>query len=128
MEIIIGIVVVLVLFVVIGKLKGAPEPSRMSEAAIFRRLQTEGAWISKYLSQPYANQQSASLKRMYEVKTGYVQNLKAELMNRQLVQSTAAFEEELEPVRQRSAELVKAGMSEAEAHATALKDWSGKNK
>lgn len=64
MEIIIGIVVVVVLLIVIGKMKGAPEPSSMSEAAIFQRLQTEGAWISKYLSQPYASQQSASLKRM----------------------------------------------------------------
>ncbi|MBK6862480.1 MAG: hypothetical protein IPG91_02400 [Ideonella sp.] len=41
MEIVVGIVVVVVPFIVIGKLKGAPEPTTMSDAAIFQRLQTE---------------------------------------------------------------------------------------
>jgi hypothetical protein len=128
MEIIIGIVVVVVLLIVIGKMKGAPEPSSMSEAAIFQRLQTEGAWISKYLSQPYASQQSASLKRMYEEKTAYIQNLKAELMKRQMAQGTQAVQQELAPILQRAAELMNEGKPEAEAHAAALKEWSAKSK
>jgi len=128
MEIIIGIVVVVVLLIVIGKMKGAPEPSSMSEAAIFQRIQTEGAWISKYLSQPLSSQQSASLKRMYEEKTAYIQSLKTELMKRQMVQGTQAVQQELAPILQRAAELVKEGKPEAEALATALKEWSEKSK
>ena len=128
MEIIIGIVVVVVLLIVIGKMKGAPEPSSMSEAAIFQRLQTEGAWISKYLSQPYSSQQSASLKRMYEEKTTYIQSLKAEQMQRQMAQCTQAVQQELAPILQRAAELVKEGKPEAEAHAAALKEWGDKSK
>jgi len=128
MEIIIGIVLVVVLMIVVGKMKGAPEPSSMSEAAIFQRLQIEGAWISKYLSQPYSSQQSASLKRMYEEKTAYIQSLKAELMKRQMAQGTQAVHQELAPILQRAAELVKEGKPEAEAHAEALKEWSEKSK
>ena len=45
MEIFIGIVVVVLLLIVIGKLKGAPEPSSMSDAAIFQ---------PKFLSYPVA--------------------------------------------------------------------------
>ncbi len=128
MEIIIGIVVVVVLLIVIGKMKGAPEPSSMSDAAIFQRLQTEGAWISKYLSQPISSQQSASLKRMYEEKTQYIQNLKAELTKRQMAQDTQAVQAELAPILQRSAELMQEGKSEAEATAQSLKEWSEKSK
>lgn len=128
MEIVIGIVVVVVLLIVIGKMKGAPEPSSMSEAAIFQRLHTEGAWISNYLSQPLSSQQSTSLKRMYEEKTEYVKNLKAELTKRQMAQGTQAVQAELAPILQRAAELMKEGKSEAEAHAAALKEWSEKTK
>ena len=128
MEIIVGIVVVVVILIVIGKMKGSPESSSMSEADIFRRLQTEAAWISKYLSQPYSSQQSASLKRMYEEKTAYIQDMKAELMKRQMAQGAQAVQQEMEPILRRAAELVKEGQPEAEAHAVALKEWSDKNK
>ena len=128
MEIFIGIVVVVLLLIVVGKMKGAPEPSSMSEADIFQRLHSEGAWISKYRSQPYSSQQSASLKRMYEEKTAYIQNLKAELTKRKLAQGTQAVQQELAPILQRAAELMKEGRPEAEAHAAALKEWSEKTK
>ncbi len=128
MEVLIGIVVVVVLLIVIGKIKGAPEPSSMSEAAIFQRLNTEGAWISKYLSQPLSSQQSASLKRMYEEKTQYIQNLKAELTKRQMAQGAQAVQAELAPILERTAELIKEGKSEPEATAQSLKEWSEKSK
>lgn len=128
MEIIIGIVVFVALLVVIGKIKGAPEPSSMSDAAIWQRIQTEGAWISRYLSQPFSSQQSASLKRMYEEKSEYIKNLKAELTKRQMAQGTQAVQSELAPILQRAAELMKDGKSEAEANAQALKEWAEKNK
>jgi hypothetical protein len=127
MEIVIGVVVVFFLLIFIGKLKGAPAPETMTESAIFQRLQTEGAWISKYLSQPYSTQQSESLKRMYDEKTAYIQSLKAELMKRQMAQGSNAIQQEMAPILQRASELVKQGVPEAEAHATALKEWHSKN-
>lgn len=128
MEIVIGIVVLVIILIVIGKMKGAPDPASMSDAAIFQRLGTEGAWISKYSSQPLSSQQSESLKRMYEEKTAYVASLKSELMKRQIAQGTQAVQQELAPVLQRAAELVTEGRPEAEAHAIALKEWGEKNK
>ena len=127
MEILIGIAVVVVLLIVIGNLKGAPDPSSMSDAAILQRLQAEGIWIFRYLGQPLSSQQSTSLKRMYEEKTQYVQNLKAELAKRKMAQGTQAVQAELAPILQRSAELMKEGKSEAEATAHSLKEWSEKN-
>jgi hypothetical protein len=124
MEILIGIVVVIVLMIVIGKMKGAPEPSSMSDAAIFQRLNSEGAWIAKYLSQPHSSQQT--LKRMYEEKTQYIQSLKTELSKRRMAQGAQAANAELAPILQRTAELLKEGMSEAEATAQSLKEWSEK--
>lgn len=123
MEIVIGIIVVVVILIVIGKMKGAPDPSSMSEAAIFQRMGTEGAWISKYMSQPLSSQQSASLERMYEEKTAYVASLKSELIKRQVSQGTHAIQQELTPILQRATELVKDGRPEAEAQTIALKEW-----
>jgi hypothetical protein len=127
MEIVIGVVVVFFLLIFIGKLKGAPVPESMTERAIFQRLQTEGAWISKYLSQPYSTQQSESLKRMYDEKTAYIQSLKAELTKRQMAQGSNAIWQEMAPILQRASELVQQGSPETEAHATALKEWHSKN-
>lgn len=100
----------------------------MSEAAIFQRLQTESAWMSKYLGLPFSSQQSASLKRMHEEKTAYIQSLKIELARRQVAQVSHAVHSELSPIMQRAAELVNEGKSEAEANAAALREWSEKNK
>jgi len=125
-EIVLGIVVVVVLLIIFGKMKGAPEPTTMSDAAIFQRLQTENAWISKYLSQPLSTQQSESLKRMYAEKTAYIENLKKQLVERQMAQQAQAVNAELEPILKRAAELVKEGMPEAEAQAAALKEWHQK--
>ena len=65
---------------------------------------------------------------MYEEKTAYIQNLKAELMKRQMAQGTQAVQQELAPILQRAAELMNEGKPEAEAHAAALKEWSDKSK
>lgn len=126
METIIGVVVVIIVLVIIGKLKGAPDPSSMSDAAIIQRLHTEGVWIAKYLRQPLSSQQSESLKRMYNEKTQYIQSLKAELAQRHVAQSTQAVQAGLAPIQQRAAELVNEGMSEADATAQSLKEWADK--
>ena len=126
MEIVIGIVVIFVLLIVVGKMKGAPEPTTMSDAAIYQRIQTETAWIAKYLSQPLATQQSESLRRMYIEKTAYIESLRKQLAERQMARHAHAVGAELEPILNRAAELVKEGMPEAEAQVLAIKEWSSK--
>jgi hypothetical protein len=128
MEIIFGIVAVVVLLFVIGKMKGPPDPAAMSDGAILLRLGTEGAWVSNYLKQPLSSQQSDSLKRMYEEKTTYIQSLKAELMKRQMAQGVEAVKQEITPILQRTAELMEQGQTEEEARVTAVREWGEKNK
>jgi hypothetical protein len=127
MEIILGIVFVFVLLIVIGKLKGAPDPANMSDAALVSRLQSEGAWIRKYSRLSYEDQQRPSLKKQYEEKTGYTDKIYAEITKRQtvhqVVEGVAAIEQELSPILNRAQELIKEGKPEAEALATSLKDW-----
>lgn len=130
MEILLGTIFFVVIalgLIFIGKIKGAPQPSAMSEAAISQRLSTEEAWIFKYLTQPNLWQR-ASLKRMYEEKTEYVKNLKTELAERQKAEGVEVIEAELAPVIQRRAELIKDNKSESEATAQSLKEWSQKDK
>ena len=127
MEIILGIVVVFVVLIVIGKLKGAPDPASMSDAALVSRLQSEGAWISKYSRLSYENQQRHSLKKMYQEKTAYTDKIYAEITKRQtqhqVAQGVVAIEQELSPILNRAQELIKEGGPAAEALATSLKDW-----
>jgi hypothetical protein len=128
MEIVVIVIVVVFLLVVIGQVKGAPGPEGMTDGDLIQRLQSEGAWISKYLSQPYQVQQSESLKRMYNEKTAYVQSLKAEFMRRQVAQVSNSVQQEMSPIIQRASELIKEGVPEAEANATALREWQSKSK
>ena len=132
MEIVVGIVIVFVILIVIGKIKGAPNPSSMSDAALVGRLQTENAWMSRYLRLPYENQQSDSLKKMYAEKTEYIKQTEQEIIKRQtayqLAQGEAAITSELAPILERTQELMSEGKTEPEATAVALKEWHEKNK
>ena len=132
MEIVVGIVIVFVILIVIGKIKGAPNPSSMSDAALVGRLQTENAWMSRYLRLPYENQQSDSLKKMYAEKTEYIKQIEQEIIKRQtayqLAQGEAAITSELAPILERTQELMSEGKTEPEATAVALKEWHEKNK
>ena len=53
MEIIIGLILAFVALIVIGKIKGPPDPAAMSFEAILARMQSEGAWIERYKALPY---------------------------------------------------------------------------
>ncbi|RXZ43750.1 tetratricopeptide repeat protein [Crenobacter cavernae] len=98
MEIIIGIIVIFVAIIIFGKLKGAPDPASMPDIALMQRLQSEEAWITRYLGLPYENRQSVSLKKMYEEKTAYIEQIKLEIVKRQ-----KAFEAiQAEPLKQDS--------------------------
>lgn len=123
MEIVIGVVVVFVLLIVVGKLKGPPNPSTMSEALIMLKLQTEGAWITKYQRLSFEDQQGPKLKRMFDEKTAYIQQLQAALAKQQAAKWAQATQDELLPVLVRASELVKEGVPEAEAKAQALKEY-----
>jgi len=132
MEIVVGIVIVFVILIVIGNIKGAPSPSSMSDAALVGRLQTENAWMNRYLRLPYENQQSDSLKKMYAEKTEYIKQIEQEIIKRQtayqLAQGEAAITNELAPILERTQELMNEGKTEPEATAIALKEWHEKNK
>lgn len=125
MEIVIGIFIVIIVLVVViyGKIKGAPDPSRMTDQAIAHRLRTESAWITKFLQQPYSSQQSESLKRMYEEKTRYVEELNGELAARYPQKGIDAIEKELEPIIGRVSGLVNQGESKETAITIALNEW-----
>lgn len=119
MEVIVGIIAVLAILIVIGKIKGAPEPSSMSIDALLGRMQSEEAWIKKYNALPYENRQSAGLKKQYEDKNLYVMQLQLELMKR----STNKDQETLIPILQRAIELIRNGMSEEAARTQATNEY-----
>ncbi len=132
MEIIVGIVVVFVLLIVIGKIKGAPDPASISDAALVSRLQSEMAWMNRYHRLPYENQQSNSLKKMFAEKTAYIKQIEQEIAKRQaayqMAQGTAAITTELAPILERTQALMNEGKLEPEATAIALKEWQARNK
>lgn len=115
MEIIIAAIVILVTLIVIGKMKGPPDPATMSIEALLGRMQSEDSWIERYKALPYGHQQGAGIKKQYQDKKLYVLQLQVEFMKRGLVESGKKPEETMIPIMQRSIELMKAGMSEEEA-------------
>jgi hypothetical protein len=126
MEIIIGLIFAFVALVVIGKIKGPPDPATMSFEAILARMQSEGAWIERYKALPYENQQGAGIKKQYEGKKLYIMQLNLEFMKRGLEMSGKKSDETLIPVLQRSIELMKNGMSEEEAQKKATEEFVAK--
>lgn len=123
MEIVIGIIVAFVVLIIVGKIKGAPEPASLSIEALLARMQSEGSWIERYKSLPYENQQGTGIKKQYEGKKLYVMQLNLEFMKRGLEISGKKSEETLIPVLQRSIELIKNGMSEEEAQKQATAEF-----
>lgn len=115
MEIIIGVIIAFVVIVIIGKIKGAPEPSSMSIEWLLNRMQSEGAWIERYNALPYENRQGAGIKKQYEDKKLYVMQLQLELMKR----SSNKDQETLIPILQRTIELMRGGKGEEEARTQA---------
>lgn len=123
MEIVIFIIIIVVLLLVaIGKIKGTPEATNMSEAAIMLRLKTEGAWIAKYLRQTYTTQQRASLKRMFEEKSRYIEELNAELANHKISVGNRQVVEVVKPLIDRAEERQHTGKSVEESLKAVLND------
>ena len=126
MEIVIGIIIAFAVLIILGKIKGPPEPASLSIEALLARMQSEGSWIERYKSLPYENQQGAGIKKQYEGKKLYVMQLNLEFMKRGLEMSGKKSEETLIPVLQRSIELMKNGMSEEEAQKQATAEFVAK--
>jgi hypothetical protein len=126
MEIVIGIILAFVALIVIGKIKGPPDPASMSIEAILARIQSEGAWMERYKALPYENRQGTGIKKQYEGKKLYVIQLNLEFMKRGLEMSGKKSDETLIPVLQRSIELMKNGMSEEEAQKKATEEFVAK--
>ena len=123
MEILIAIVLVVVALVIIGNIKGPPNPASMSIDALLARIQSEGAWIAKYKSLPYENQQGEGIKKQFEGKKLYVMQLNVEFMKRGLEMSGKKPDETMIPILQRSIELIKNGMNEEEAQKQAAAEF-----
>jgi hypothetical protein len=126
MEIIIGLILAFVAIIVIGKIKGPPDPATMSLEAILARMQSEGAWIERYKALPYEYQQGAGIKKQYEGKKLYIMQLNLEFMKRGLEMSGKKSDETLISVLQRSIELMKNGMSQEEAQKKATEEFVAK--
>jgi hypothetical protein len=126
MEIIIGLILAFVAIIVIGKIKGPPDPATMSLEAILARMQSEGAWIERYKALPYEYQQGAGIKKQYEGKKLYIMQLNLEFMKRGLEMSGKKSDETLISVLQRSIELMKSGMSQEEAQKKATEEFVAK--
>jgi hypothetical protein len=121
MEIIIGIIAVVVVVVLFGKAKGAPEPSSMSFEAILGRIQSEENWIEKYRRLPYANQQGAGIKKQYEGKRIYLMELNLELIKKGVELRGDTPDEAMLYVLKKSIALMKSGVDPDEAMERAKK-------
>jgi hypothetical protein len=119
MEIVLGLVALVVVLILFGKMKGAPSPKEMSDEAIMGRLQSENAWIAKYQALPIEHRQGAGLKKQHDDKQRYIMELMLELKNRHGDKQ----EESLAPVMQRAYELVRQGVPEAKAQEQAIAEY-----
>lgn len=118
MEIILGLLVLFLIVIVIGKIKGAPSPKEMTDEAIMARLQSENAWIKRYQALPFDHPPGESLKKQHEEKQRYIMELMLELNTRH-----GKKEESLAPVMQRAYELMRQGVSEKEAQEKAIAEY-----
>lgn len=115
MEIIFGIVIFIIVIVTLGKIKGAPSPTSLSNDSLLSRIQSEEAWIRKYNTLPFSNRQGAGIKKQHDDKKIYILELQLEFMRRGLIAQNKNLNETLVPVLQRKIELMKTGMTEDDA-------------
>ena len=116
MEIVLGLVVLVVIVIFIGKMKGAPLPKEMSGEAIMGRLNSENAWIRRFQT---LDNPGDGLKRQHDEKQRYIMELMLELKTRHGNKE----EESLAPVMQRAYELIRKGVSEEKAKEQAIAEY-----
>jgi hypothetical protein len=128
MEILIGIIVVFVVLILIGKAKGAPEPTNMSFESLLARIQSEEAWIAKYKRLPYENQQGEGIKKQYQEKKIYLMELNLELMKKGVELRGEIPDETIIQIMKKSISLMKNGTDPDEAFEIAKKPLDEKIK
>jgi hypothetical protein len=119
MEIVLGLVALVFILILFGKIKGAPSPKEMSDEAIMGRLKSENAWIAKYQALPIEYRQGAGRKKQHDDKQRYIMGLMLELKNRH----SNKDDESLAPVMQRAYELIRQGVSEEKAQEQAIAEY-----
>ena len=90
LEAVVFLLLIISLLIIIGKIRGNPNPRTMSTAAIATRIQNEEAWIHKYDNQPKAYLDS-SLTKTRAAKIQYIKELKTELQSRQPTETLEEF-------------------------------------
>lgn len=120
MEIFLGLIALLVLIVVIGKIMGEPSPKSMTDENIMARMQSENAWINRYQAQSLESQQGVALKKQHGDKQRYIMELMLELNSRHKKPEES---ESLAPAMQRTFELIRQGVSEKDAQEQAIAEF-----
>ncbi len=115
MEILIRIIVIVVVLILIGKAKGAPEPTNMSFESLLARIQSEEIWIERYKRLPYENQQGEGIKKKCHEKKIYIMELNLELMKKGVELRGNAPDEAMLCVLRKSIALIKSGIDPYEA-------------
>ena len=67
----------------IGKLMGDPDPSKQGDEWLNNRLNSEHAWVRRYLSLPLQQQATESLKNSYQRRSTYITQIENEIKLRQ---------------------------------------------
>jgi len=116
-EVVLGVIALLLILIVFGKLKGPPTPRDLSDEAIMGRLQTENDWIRRYDALPQDSKKG--LRQKHDEKQSYIMELMLELNGRHGQKQ----QESLAPVIQRTLELVRQGKAEEEAKTQALAEY-----
>ena len=131
MEYFFGIVAVIFIVIVLGNIKGAPDPKTMSDSQIQSRLQTEGAWIKKFYRLPFEHQLNLTLQKKYEEKKKYIQELKLEFASRQtspnIVPNFQNISIEMQPILDKINEHKQSGLSEPDAIKATLVQYRDKD-
>lgn len=118
MEVVLGLFVLVLVIVVIGKIKGAPSPNGMTDEAIMARLQSENDWIKRYQALPFDHPPGEGLKKKHAEKQRYIMELMLELNTRH-----GKKEESLAPAMQRAYELMRQGVPEKDAQERAIAEY-----
>jgi hypothetical protein len=117
-DILLGLLALVVVIILLGKIKGAPSPKEMTDEAIMARLQSENDWIKRYQALPFDHPPGEGLKKQHDEKQRYIMELMLELNTRH-----GKKDESLAPAMQRAYELMRQGMPESEAQEKAIAEY-----
>jgi hypothetical protein len=119
MEIVLGLIALVVVVILIGKMKGDPSPKDLTDEEIMGRMQLANNWIAKYQALPIEHRQGEGLKKQHDEKQRYIMEMMLELKNRHGDKQ----EESLAPVMQRAYELIRQGVPEEKAKEQAIAEY-----